>query len=99
MTHVSLLADTDILDLNSFPTRRSSDLFDHVYEAFRDQEDAINAIAQIDSADIEYRFIRYRFWNGFNAACRKTALNPDRKSTRLNSSHVRISYAASCLKK
>src|SRR6266487_3531181 len=49
--------------------------FDHVYEAFRDQEDAINAIAQIDSADIEYRFIRYRFWNGFNAACRKTATN------------------------
>src|SRR5437762_1418348 len=49
--------------------------FEHVYEAFRDQEDAIRAIAQIDSADIEYRFIRYRFWHGFNAACRKTATN------------------------
>src|SRR5690554_7082366 len=27
------------------------------------------------------------------------SLNPDRKSTRLNSSHVRISYAVFCLKK
>src|SRR5690554_7665322 len=26
-------------------------------------------------------------------------MNPDRKSTRLNSSHVRISYAVFCLKK
>src|SRR6266498_4339553 len=30
---------------------------------------------------------------------RVTALGPDRKSTRLNSSHVRISYAVFCLKK
>src|SRR5262245_62826349 len=28
-----------------------------------------------------------------------TALNPDRKSTRLNSSHLGISYAVFCLKK
>src|SRR3989442_1916831 len=28
-----------------------------------------------------------------------TGKNPDRKSTRLNSSHVRISYAVFCLKK
>jgi hypothetical protein len=32
-------------------------VFDHVHGAFRDQEDANNAMAQIDSADIEYRFI------------------------------------------
>src|SRR3989442_11005187 len=31
------------------------------------------------------------------AACRSAT--PDRKSTRLNSSHVRISYAVFCLKK
>src|SRR5436305_12855364 len=29
----------------------------------------------------------------------RPALHPDRKSTRLNSSHVRISYAVFCLKK
>src|SRR3989442_7667440 len=31
-------------------------------------------------------------WSGFD-------MDPDRKSTRLNSSHVRISYAVFCLKK
>src|SRR5690554_7701360 len=30
---------------------------------------------------------------------RSAGANPDRKSTRLNSSHVRISYAVFCLKK
>src|SRR5690606_42033152 len=32
-------------------------------------------------------------------ACRGRAGRPDRKSTRLNSSHVKISYAVFCLKK
>src|SRR3989442_11404691 len=32
-------------------------------------------------------------------ACSKKFKNADRKSTRLNSSHVRISYAVFCLKK
>src|SRR5690348_17364665 len=31
--------------------------------------------------------------------CRATAAGPDRKSTRLNSSHPSISYAVFCLKK
>src|SRR5215813_10447903 len=35
---------------------------------------------------------RYYFQRGHNV------LHPDRKSTRLNSSHVRISYAVFCLK-
>src|SRR5690554_7162759 len=30
--------------------------------------------------------------------CSRPGLGPDRKSTRLNSSHVRISYAVFCLK-
>src|SRR5436305_1236170 len=34
-----------------------------------------------------------------NLACENSALARDRKSTRLNSSHVRISYAVFCLKK
>src|SRR5690554_7679352 len=34
-----------------------------------------------------------------NAAWRTPSVNRDRKSTRLNSSHVRISYAVFCLKK
>src|SRR3989442_6710211 len=35
----------------------------------------------------------------FEAIFMKIASNSDRKSTRLNSSHVRISYAVFCLKK
>src|SRR5579883_1110229 len=34
-----------------------------------------------------------------HAACRAIAQFEDRKSTRLNSSHVKISYAVFCLKK
>src|SRR5215813_14506972 len=37
---------------------------------------------------------------GSSTGCQSlTALDEDRKSTRLNSSHVRISYAVFCLKK
>src|SRR3989442_3653568 len=44
-------------------------------------------------------------WNGFNfedsilISEREIRIESDRKSTRLNSSHVRISYAVFCLKK
>src|SRR3989442_5997042 len=39
-------------------------------------------------------------WSETSSICRKTlARFRDRKSTRLNSSHVRISYAVFCLKK
>src|SRR5437660_2305223 len=37
--------------------------------------------------------------NGAGAAPGTRSLGPDRKSTRLNSSHVAISYAVFCLKK
>src|SRR2546422_4197633 len=37
-------------------------------------------------------------WQGFLEQC-KNAQDPDRKSTRLNSSHGYISYAVFCLKK
>src|SRR2546427_11693205 len=35
----------------------------------------------------------------YRAAAKDAALGPDRKSTRLNSSHSQISYAVFCLKK
>src|SRR3989442_4852317 len=37
--------------------------------------------------------------NAMQAIAREMNLSEDRKSTRLNSSHVRISYAVFCLKK
>src|SRR5438445_1688590 len=40
-------------------------------------------------------FTRERLWS----AIERHAVNPDRKSTRLNSSHANISYAVFCLKK
>src|SRR5690625_5512800 len=44
---------------------------------------------------------RDRFWEGDEQAIDvlSTCLETDRKSTRLNSSHVAISYAVFCLKK
>src|SRR5258707_10694880 len=38
-------------------------------------------------------------WRGIRPHVRGVAMNPDRKSTRLNSSHANISYAVFCLKK
>src|SRR5205814_9054509 len=82
--------------LHSFPTRRSSDLrLTRVVAvvAFAGQDDdQIAGASQLFGA------------RGDNVAdttddlCRR-ALGRDRKSTRLNSSHLGISYAVFCLKK
>src|SRR5204862_6961203 len=71
--------------LPSFPTRRSSDL--------KDQFEA-NAIA--DPATYGWDTTAL---NIYIVQCRGVPTVRDRKSTRLNSSHVEISYAVFCLKK
>src|SRR5690606_42098270 len=72
------------LDLLSFPTRRSSDL---------------TSSAATHSTS---RFVRVQAASN-TAMCSRGAsagaISTDRKSTRLNSSHVKISYAVFCLKK
>src|SRR5439155_26671794 len=99
----------DLLDLHSFPTRRSSDL----QPALAEQEGAgelghREALArrhaqlgeciepgerqptrrfELPSKDGLQRLVR-----------RQECAQGDRKSTRLNSSHVAISYAVFCLK-
>src|SRR5690348_17600503 len=40
-----------------------------------------------------------RWWTAFPTRCASWKRSPDRKSTRLNSSHPSISYAVFCLKK
>src|SRR3712207_9465166 len=46
------------------------------------------------------RAVRRRLRHGdLRGSSRSTARDPDRKSTRLNSSHANISYAVFCLKK
>src|SRR5690606_41223382 len=84
--------------LHSFPTRRSSDL--HLRNrSVRERNSRAHELESVDSR----RWWRNerRDWNyatsGGNAARRDQ--RKDRKSTRLNSSHVKISYAVFCLKK
>src|SRR5690606_41628429 len=78
-------------DLLSFPTRRSSDL--EVRKVFglgpADPEDAEEAEAR------KARGLGHADPRGL----RRQPPFRDRKSTRLNSSHVKISYAVFCLKK
>src|SRR5699024_12875365 len=78
-------------DLHSFPTRRSSDL-GQVIIPWKDAENPVLLIQKVivpGMAQIAVP-VHHKDLNGEI---------PDRKSTRLNSSHVSISYAVFCLKK
>src|SRR5699024_12359859 len=80
-------------DLHSFPTRRSSDLPLQLAEPLRRQHPG--ELHQEPGLRHHGRppLHQLQLSPGFRLAC------PDRKSTRLNSSHVSISYAVFCLKK
>src|SRR5207253_5842422 len=90
--------------LHSFPTRRSSDL--RQAELIPEQVHHREAAPRADDL---WRLWQPRKGGGavnrvFEPAERvdhaeRLGLAPDRKSTRLNSSHVAISYAVFCLKK
>src|SRR5690625_5664911 len=79
-------------ELSSFPTRRSSDLA-RMLGAI-DRADT-NAVCSPLSAQIVLTMAGM----GAAGATRAQMEQTDRKSTRLNSSHVAISYAVFCLKK
>src|SRR5437870_12370442 len=81
----------DHRDLHSFPTRRSSDLVDRQDDDARESQSLFGISAARCAED---SFVE--FGQGDNA---DRQLRRDRKSTRLNSSHVAISYAVFCLKK
>src|SRR5699024_12330228 len=104
----SLLSSSPLPPLHSFPTRRSSDLAvlgdirpDIVFLLFQLQcrrtclptaaRYAEQVIAQSEGKPDRTRLHRRIIPN--------PACQIDRKSTRLNSSHVSISYAVFCLKK
>src|SRR5690606_42136730 len=89
-------------DLPSFPTRRSSDLKHPTW--------SMGAKITIDSATLMNKgleLIEAHHLFGLPAAKLEVVVHPqsivhalvDRKSTRLNSSHVKISYAVFCLEK
>src|SRR5699024_12870682 len=88
----------DHRDLHSFPTRRSSDLInnwnDNVIKGH-----FLSSVLGGGTAKTEFEFL-----TGNSGAFYPSGSMPyqqfiDRKSTRLNSSHVSISYAVFCLKK
>src|SRR5699024_11582456 len=90
--------------LHSFPTRRSSDL---------DASSVITAVRGRTGPDVYFmdRFNTSQFASlgllepiddlieEYEGVSPKEYMSGDRKSTRLNSSHVSISYAVFCLKK
>src|SRR5690606_41406033 len=71
-----------------FPTRRSSDLFPA-------RRGKLRTGLKLDSGYIGLKNESPLFEGGLFSFCHHS----DRKSTRLNSSHVKISYAVFCLKK
>src|SRR5207249_12168623 len=83
--------------LLSFPTRRSSDLIGFVVPAADDGD--VERIACCLARELKrVHWHPHLFMLGTGRAC-LLAEHRDRKSTRLNSSHVSISYAVFCLKK
>src|SRR5690606_40884277 len=99
------LSSCTLSDLLSFPTRRSSDL--GLYRtAWVDKGRAWVAFGHgvnleiVESADGGQHWQRTALAApGVARHAGRCAASEDRKSTRLNSSHVKISYAVFCLKK
>src|SRR5699024_12793015 len=81
--------------LHSFPTRRSSDLVARTVEARLDSCESHKVI----NAELFAALRRLNFSCAQRLFCSLSRAIKDRKSTRLNSSHVSISYAVFCLKK
>src|SRR5207302_5665923 len=88
--------------LPSFPTRRSSDLVTEAKLA-REAEICYATVAMITDYDCWYpghdSVTVAEVMNNLNRNTENGDHGEDRKSTRLNSSHVKISYAVFCLKK
>src|SRR5439155_15865244 len=96
-------------DLHSFPTRRSSDLsskipnqLNRISKQFRRQVLPPERLRRLRprTQSPQFRLIRQRKLSYLRLWLRTwLRKSRDRKSTRLNSSHVAISYAVFCLKK
>src|SRR5438132_14413889 len=82
----------DLLDLHSFPTRRSSDLIWTLIGL-------LAAVAALRFAMDATKVDTEHLCAALSAYLLAGTCFGDRKSTRLNSSHTVISYAVFCLKK
>src|SRR5690606_41758695 len=85
--------------LHSFPTRRSSDLDrGHAAIGKGDIGDPVEVLRRVDHSPVlEDEIVAHVFLDSRTRG--EMRGRSDRKSTRLNSSHVKISYAVFCLKK
>src|SRR5207249_12060361 len=104
---VSFTATTHTPVLHSFPTRRSSDLkkFHDLLKRFLPRFERVSTLTQggtvqffLHEDDLKTPVPATRLSDGTIRFLAMSAVL-DRKSTRLNSSHVSISYAVFCLKK
>src|SRR5207253_11158917 len=105
---LSFYCSHDLPVLHSFPTRRSSDLCVWNLDKFVERisfKDALHELEEVWTRPCviqHFKTLGYEFgehrWYGTVLDFDKAAIE-DRKSTRLNSSHVAISYAVFCLKK
>src|SRR5207249_7576162 len=111
-TRVRLSGNRSPQDLHSFPTRRSSDLCAArfgLHPLLRANNGSVNlchwtSLSQPTRLTLVLLSIFRRMGSGSRIPGRSMRLclragSIDRKSTRLNSSHVSISYAVFCLKK
>src|SRR5690606_42016957 len=98
--HVCLSYYVPLRDLLSFPTRRSSDLV-HAEVLMRNVEKAgIRRVrARLPVLCSRRRGADLPSHLPLERRLLAHVVRTDRKSTRLNSSHVKISYAVFCLKK
>src|SRR5205807_3690090 len=101
-TPFSFLLSSPHLALHSFPTRRSSDLTSKgILAGVPATSTAHRQRLEIDGTPFlfqhGYRFGKVTYITRLPLGKNMTVL--DRKSTRLNSSHLVISYAVFCLKK
>src|SRR5439155_24541087 len=84
-------------DLHSFPTRRSSDL--QVLVGASRSLDKGRGLDRVIHHESEIAGDRHEIGAPQRRSRRGLGTREDRKSTRLNSSHVATSYAVFCLKK
>src|SRR5690606_41993666 len=92
----------DHRDLHSFPTRRSSDLKIFLWFILLINSVFLSllAIAAPTSTEVVLGTnVSSAYAAQYTANIRGGSIEQDRKSTRLNSSHVKSSYAVFCLKK
>src|SRR5699024_12408984 len=95
----SFYSSCDLRDLHSFPTRRSSDL-ENLSALLTGI--TITDVIQAFAATIGIIISLIALWQSkksIKLTEKSIREAKDRKSTRLNSSHVSISYAVFCLKK